>query len=279
MKKCFIITPIGDDGSEIRRKTDGVIASVIRPVLTKSNYECEAAHEVSDTGSITRLVVKRILTDDLVVANLTGLNPNVMYELAIRHAARQPIITLAEKGTKLPFDIVDQRTIFYVDDMAGSEKLKEDFADAISSAEKQEDIDNPIVDALRDFQIERALEESKDEPAVLSKYILEELRALRNAINKSAPQTSGRTILKQHGYCIDFEGSEKKAQSFCRLLSSNLALLEEPRLRSLRQGEYSVRIFVSEAVPNSVLAELAESADISLPTLVIGGASSVPVGI
>src|SRR5207247_2503364 len=58
-------------------------------------------------------IVERLRNSHLCIAILTGLNPNVMYEVGVRHAWDLPLIPLAEKGTPLPFDLQDYSTIFY----------------------------------------------------------------------------------------------------------------------------------------------------------------------
>ncbi len=144
MKECFIITPIGESSSETRRETDGLVKSVLEPVLGKYDFDPIPAHKISETGSITRQIIKRILEAELVVANLTGLNPNVMYEVGIRHCARKPLIVIAREGTVLPFDLSDERTIFYKNDMSGSEELKDRLSEIIPAAIEDKQPDNPV---------------------------------------------------------------------------------------------------------------------------------------
>jgi hypothetical protein len=60
---------------------------------------------------ITTQVIRHLIEAPLVVADLTGNNPNVYYELALRHAAAKPLIQLIEEGSALPFDIAGMRTI------------------------------------------------------------------------------------------------------------------------------------------------------------------------
>lgn len=179
-KKCFIISPIGTDNSEIRRKADGLIDAVFEPVLTELGIEFSVAHRISEAGSITRQIIERLLNDDLVIANLTGLNPNVMYELAVRHAKRFPVVVVAENGTKLPFDIATERTLFFDNDIAGVQDLKPQLKKAVLSSIAEREPDNPIYRVITDNKIieEVKVSGSSDE------FILTKLATLEGSINR-----------------------------------------------------------------------------------------------
>lgn len=193
-KKCFIITPIGDDGSSIRRHIDGIIDAAIVPAIN-DRYEIIVAHRVTATGSINKQVIKNIYESDLVIANLTTLNPNVMYELAFRHSVRKPVITIMEKnGAKLPFDVVSERTIFYINDSKGVLELKEELEKYIGYIEETDskDIDNPIYDSLKEIIEDRTIidkfensEESNME-ADLLKYVIKRLDGIEDKFNNDA---------------------------------------------------------------------------------------------
>lgn len=147
-KTCFIITPIGGSGTTIRRKIDGIINEVIEPVLNELGFCVEVSHRINDSGSVTNTIIKKVYESDLVIANLTGNNPNVMYEVALRHASAKPIIHITEDISNLPFDINDQRTIEYADDMAGAYQLKSDLIAMIDAIEFNKFALNPVTIAL-----------------------------------------------------------------------------------------------------------------------------------
>lgn len=164
-KKCFVITPIGDEDSEIRRHINGIIDAAIKPALEKQ-YDIKAAHHIDLPGNITKQIIKEIYKSDLVVANLTDRNPNVMYELALRHCIGKPTIMIAERTTGLPSDIISERTIFYQNDAQGVLELKAKLSSAIAEINGIEEIDKekigPVYETLASIiQDKKIIEEAK----------------------------------------------------------------------------------------------------------------------
>lgn len=173
-KKCFIITSIGDNGSETFRMAKGVIESVIKPLLENYGYnDVKPAYEINESGMITTQIINRIIDDDLIICNLTGNNPNVMYELCLRHVVAKPIIHICQNGTTLPFDIKDNRTIFYKNDMLGVQELKNQMEDFLKGIDySKEHKDNPVYNAI---QMGILLKQMNDKGRQAEVHILEKI--------------------------------------------------------------------------------------------------------
>ncbi|MEM7354098.1 MAG: hypothetical protein AAF657_25065, partial [Acidobacteriota bacterium] len=112
-KRCFVISPIGAAGSEIRHHADDVFEYIIEPATRVFGVQAVRSDHMSETGRISHQMFREILHADLCIAVLTGYNANVFYELAVAQAAARPTILLIEKGQELPFDIQDLRSIEY----------------------------------------------------------------------------------------------------------------------------------------------------------------------
>ena len=113
-KVCFVISPIGEEGSKERKHADRVMNEIIKPIVgDKFGYEVIRADKYPIPGQITPQIVELLTNADLVIADLSYRNPNVFYELALRHVTRKPFIHLIVKGEEIPFDIRDIRAIIF----------------------------------------------------------------------------------------------------------------------------------------------------------------------
>lgn len=150
-KICFVISPIGSEGSEIRRRSDQVLRYIFGPAATKCGYKPVRADQISEPGIITSQVIQHVVDDPLVLADLTGHNPNVLYELAIRHAIKKPVVQVIAAGESLPFDVAASRTVF-VDhhDLDSVSRAEVSIVEQIRAVERNaEDVDTPVSVAMR----------------------------------------------------------------------------------------------------------------------------------
>lgn len=107
---CFVISRIGEEGSPERARADKVLRHVIEKPLD-SKYRVERADEIGKPGLITVQIIQRLASAELVVADLSGGNPNVYYELALRHYFAKPVVQIIERGQKAPFDVSPMRYV------------------------------------------------------------------------------------------------------------------------------------------------------------------------
>lgn len=108
---CFYITPIGEEGTEERRHSDLFLGSLVEPALEPFGLKVVRADAIDKPGLITRQIIDFLLRSRLVIADLSYHNPNVFYELALRHAARLPVVQLIRALDRIPFDLHQVRTI------------------------------------------------------------------------------------------------------------------------------------------------------------------------
>ncbi|WP_431775270.1 hypothetical protein [Streptomyces cucumeris] len=118
-RSCFVVGPIGDPhaahGSPEREAYEhhlGIFEQVISPACEKYGITAVRADGIAHAGDINEQICRHVVESDLVVADVSGGNPNVMYELGLRHITGKPTIHIGEAG-QLPFDIASIRTIRY----------------------------------------------------------------------------------------------------------------------------------------------------------------------
>jgi len=214
-KRCFVVTPIGADDSSARRATEGLLSAVIEPIMKTAGYEVIVSHRMANPGSITLQVIGHLLEDEIVIVNLSGLNPNVMYELAVRHAVRKPVVVLAERGTKLPFDISDERTLFFMNDMEGGKELKASFENAVNTALDDSEPDNPIYRAVQS-NIMRKITATDD----TQRYIVERLEGIESKLNRIQSDSWVEPGISISNPTYEFTGSPDDLAKFQALINA-----------------------------------------------------------
>jgi hypothetical protein len=143
---CFVIAPIGEDGSEVRPRSNRVFTYVIEPAARECGYKAVRADKISKPGIITTQVIEQVINAPMAVADLTGHNANAFYELAIRHMVKGPLVQMITKGEKIPFDLAASRVLHYDEpELETVEKTRAELVEHIRSAEGGAgDTDNPI---------------------------------------------------------------------------------------------------------------------------------------
>ncbi len=147
---CFYISPIGEGNSEQRAHADLFLGSLVEPALEESGLRVDRADRIGKPGMITAQILEYILKSKLVIADLSYHNPNVFYELSLRHACRLPTVQIIRKCDKIPFDLdqfrtiqIDTTSIFSM--VPNLQTYKAEIAMQVRTALKDPDsVDNPI---------------------------------------------------------------------------------------------------------------------------------------
>jgi len=90
----------------------------IQSLLNEPEWRVVRADDQHHPRSITAAIIFAILASDLFIAELTGSNPNVFYELGWAHATHRDVLLLTQEE-KIPFDVTTERAIKYTPDDAG----------------------------------------------------------------------------------------------------------------------------------------------------------------
>lgn len=117
-RRCFVIMPFS-------REFEDVWEIAIAPAVGTAGFECTRGDVPTGPGAIMKDVVAGIFDADIVVADLSTLNPNVLYELGIAHTIGDKTLMICDrKEARLPFDLAEYRTLFYERTESGLGQLR-----------------------------------------------------------------------------------------------------------------------------------------------------------
>ncbi|MGG7581731.1 hypothetical protein [Rhizobium sp. Nf11,1] len=194
-KMCFVVGPIGDDDSEDRIHADWLLEDIITPVFEEhfKEFDVTRADKISNPGQITSQVITSLLDAELVIADLTTLNPNAFYEIGIRHTIQKPIIHMHLEGQRIPFDIAPFRSIKFsrrkpADIRAARAAL---LAAVVEATKEDHEVDNPVTFSRGKVEFEKSATPAEKVMQEQMESINARLALLERADNPVAMFSSG----------------------------------------------------------------------------------------
>jgi tetratricopeptide (TPR) repeat protein len=110
---CFLISPIGEQGTDVRKAADDFFHLIVQPAVEKYGFTVLRADEIVGHRSINEEILRHVQDSDLCIVDLTGQNPYVFYECGRRHESGRPCIQLIEASERTPLDLGGIQTIKY----------------------------------------------------------------------------------------------------------------------------------------------------------------------
>lgn len=107
LKQVIVLTPFSSEFDEAYR--------VVAEVCTRAGFKCIRGDEEYAAGEVFSHIIRQIVKSRLVVANISGRNPNVYYELGVAHGIDKPTVLLSNDITEVPFDLKTKRIILFKD--------------------------------------------------------------------------------------------------------------------------------------------------------------------
>jgi len=170
--KAFVLMPFDPE-------FDAIFKDLIKPTLEEAGYDVKRADSILNQQNILKDVVRGIAEADLVVADLTSLNVNVLYELGISHTMQKSTVLLTQSSEDIPFDLRSYRVIPYSTHFNEARQLSQALKEIVEKAKSGKlGFGNPVADFLpqmREVQfspatkVERSVIEAEGEREVETK--------------------------------------------------------------------------------------------------------------
>lgn len=145
--RCFVIMPFSKTDSHPEAYWTAHFEKFLKPLIEEVE-NVEVSRSQAARRGITPEIIMNLIESDLVVADITDHNPNVLWELGVRHSFKPGTITIAEEGTRIPFDIKDKGVLFY-----DTGHLNEEFKELLIKSVRDccnnpDEADSPILEAI-----------------------------------------------------------------------------------------------------------------------------------
>jgi hypothetical protein len=185
-KECFVIMPFSDNDNPSDNRWDDLFENNLKPAVEDANLGYKCVRSLNPHGNFMHDIVNHLASAEVVIAVLTELRPNVMYELGVRNALRRRTIMITEKGSMIPTDLSAFIASHYsVETKQGRDELTKVIQERLAILDSKEpESDSPVSDYLwqRAQDIADDWRDRKD-PQILISRITEVLPSYASRLN------------------------------------------------------------------------------------------------
>lgn len=199
-KLCFVLMPFKSEMKEIYTKA-------IKPACRAAGFDCLRMDEKPGVYNINQKIIEHIFLSDAVIADLTGWNPNVFYEMGVAHAIDNKTVMIIQSGDKIPFDVSTYSCIQYERTETGLKELKKQLTKVLCSMQEwRQGHTNPVqqfkpqgtlVAKNHLIEMEKKLSEKENEIRRLKESLEEKgqkIHIIRDEVDITKPAEPGKTI-------------------------------------------------------------------------------------
>lgn len=245
-KKCGIVMPISATASNDAQHWRSVLSLIERTISSIDDIEIVTSPvwKGENNDRISERIIGNIFSSDIVIADISDLNPNVMIEVGFRLSSKKPTIIICDNTTNIPFDIKDMKAIIYPNDLniIDMEAFFKDLKESAIRKLKAFDADS-YIPFLENIIIEVAEPKQKNEP--IMNIILDRIDNISSRISnienrgyvssisteKFTPLTipTSRVIdlTKKYDYTPSFRQETNKSIAYYTLPRSAFDILKE----------------------------------------------------
>lgn len=235
--------PFSETQSCTEQKWTEIFEYIIKPAVEESKlgYECERS--VAKRENMIKGILKGLNRANVVIADLTDKNPNVFYELGVRHTLANRTILIAQGKKHIPFDLRPYPVTFYSEAPAEITKFKRDIKEMLEDIEENpERPDNPVADFLKERNIVLLSAEKSANVKKLNALITElsyditHIDAILNAVKQSQQIRSKDkrrfrvSLVRLSNTCLEL------------LLSTSYIILTEELLNNLKFIDEQIKL-------------------------------------
>ena len=234
-KTCFVIMPFSETSAEHTEEYWTTHFETFLKPLIEGGGDWTARRSTALRGDIIREIISDLVTAHTVVVDLTDSNPNVYWELGVRQSFKHGTLTIAEHGTKLPFDISAKGSLFYYPrNHLKMEEFRRQFSVAMNSCSTEPDRpDSHVLETLSGrgtiYELVR-----KDEALRRVDALLTEINDGNNCLNKISEIAKGnkQPDAKHRSY------TRLMRASCCELLMTTRYLDRDSKFYGLVEAAY-----------------------------------------